>query len=311
MSSTLAETADPAPAVTEPRHPRHSRQAPQARVARRRSSEAWVYLAIAVVVAVSWGLAQLPELSPRTEFGYWLGVAGGVMMLLLFAYPLRKRWGTLARLGKARHWFVIHMVLGILGPMTVLVHSSFSFGSLNAGVALVSMLVVAVSGVVGRFIYLHMHNGLGGQRDMLESLQVQLGLLGSAEGAGLAFAPAAQAALQGLHAHAGTPRDAWAEHLRRLFVLPWQLAARRRAIRGEVDSRLSEWADREGWARDVRRRRQDKALRLVDQHIDAVLRVAQYAAYARIFSLWHLLHVPFVFMMVISAIVHVVAVHAY
>jgi hypothetical protein len=29
------------------------------------------------------------------------------------------------------------------------------------------------------------------------------------------------------------------------------------------------------------------------------------------FSLWHVLHVPFVFMLVISGVVHVIAVHMY
>jgi len=30
-----------------------------------------------------------------------------------------------------------------------------------------------------------------------------------------------------------------------------------------------------------------------------------------LFSLWHILHVPFVFMLVISGVVHVIAVHMY
>ena len=33
--------------------------------------------------------------------------------------------------------------------------------------------------------------------------------------------------------------------------------------------------------------------------------------YERMFSLWHILHVPFVFMLVISGVVHVIAVHMY
>ena len=53
------------------------------------------------------------------------------------------------------------------------------------------------------------------------------------------------------------------------------------------------------------------ARRLIDDYTGAVLRVAQLAAYTRLFSLWHVLHVPFVFLMVLCAIAHVVAVHAY
>lgn len=276
------------------------------------SAHEWrVYAAIAAAVVIAWYLGRLPMFDPRTESGYWVGVGGGAMMLLLFAYPLRKRWGLLARFGSARLWFVVHMVLGVLGPVIVLAHSSFRIGSLNAGVALVSMLVVAISGVVGRFIYLHVHRGLGGERETLQTLQNQLGLLDDATEGGLAFAPAAQASMRELHRHVGEPGDRWRDHFARLTVLPVRLAVRRRALRAEVRSQLLLLAAREGWPPEMRERRVRKSLGLVDEHVAAVQRAAQFAAYARIFSLWHVLHVPFVFMMVVCAIVHVVAVHAY
>ncbi len=43
----------------------------------------------------------------------------------------------------------------------------------------------------------------------------------------------------------------------------------------------------------------------------AVQRVAQFGVFERLFSCWHVLHVPLVYMMVLSAIAHVVAVHMY
>jgi len=39
--------------------------------------------------------------------------------------------------------------------------------------------------------------------------------------------------------------------------------------------------------------------------------VAQFEAYDRLFSLWHVLHIPFVYVLVVSAIAHVIAVHVY
>jgi len=277
-----------------------------------RSAHEWrVYLAIVVAVAISWQLGQLPFFDPRTESGYWIGVLGGSMMLLLFGYPLRKRWAFMARFGTARLWFVVHMVLGVLGPVIVLAHSSFRIGSLNAGVALVSMLVVALSGVVGRFVYLHVHRGLGGERETLQGLQAQLGLIDDTAAGGLAFAPEAQAAMRDLHRHVGQPGDRWSQHLHRLTVLPLQLRARRRAIRAEVRRQTRRLAEAEGWSTEALRRRTRKAVGLVDEHVAAVQRAAQFAAYTRLFSFWHVLHVPFVVMMVLCAVVHVVAVHAY
>jgi hypothetical protein len=42
-----------------------------------------------------------------------------------------------------------------------------------------------------------------------------------------------------------------------------------------------------------------------------VVRVAQFTAYERLFALWHVLHVPFVYLLVLTACFHVFAVHAY
>jgi hypothetical protein len=51
--------------------------------------------------------------------------------------------------------------------------------------------------------------------------------------------------------------------------------------------------------------------KLVRRYLASVVRVAQFTAYERVFALWHVAHVPFVYLLVVSAIVHVVAVHAY
>ena len=54
-----------------------------------------------------------------------------------------------------------------------------------------------------------------------------------------------------------------------------------------------------------------RAMRMVDDYLDAVQRAAQLGAYERLLALWHVLHVPLVWMLLASAIAHVVAVHAY
>ena len=48
-----------------------------------------------------------------------------------------------------------------------------------------------------------------------------------------------------------------------------------------------------------------------DRRLDAGRRVAEYRLYARLFSLWHVLHIPLFFMLLIAGIVHVIAVNVY
>lgn len=277
----------------------------------RRRSDALAYLFMAGMLWATWQLSRMQLYSARSDTGYWIGVVGGTMMLLLFAYPLRKRWQVLAGLGKAKHWFVVHMVLGIFGPVLVLAHSTFQIGSVNAGVALLSMLIVALSGVAGRFIYLRIHRGLGGEMLSLEALRRTLGLSSEAMHTTLHFAPAAESRLRALERHLAHPSDRMLDHLRRVTVLPWQLHLERKLCWRDTKRALGRQAKTRGWDDAELQLRARRARALVDDYFSAVLRVAQLAAYTRLFSLWHVLHVPFVFLMVLCAIAHVVAVHAY
>ena len=204
MSSTLDATA---PVATEPPPPSR----------RGSSGDVWVYLVIGTLVAGAWWISRQGWFKAGDDLGYWLGVAGGVLMLLLFSYPLRKYVRGLHRVGKVKWWFAAHMVLGIGGPLLILVHSTFHIGSLNAAVAMYSMLVVAGSGVVGRFIYLRIHRGLSGQKLSLQQLQSRAGLDESEARSRLHFAPAVEARLQDFADRQLSAKPGWGTWLRQVF----------------------------------------------------------------------------------------------
>jgi hypothetical protein len=203
------------------------------------------------------------------------------------------------------------MVLGIGGPITIIAHSTFHIGSINAGVALFSMLTVALSGIAGRFIYLRIHRGLGGEVVTFEALRLTLGLNADSVRSHLHFAPKVEARLRSLDKYAGRPGDGWLSHLHSLVVLPWRLHRERLRCQRGVDRALAALARERRWNESTLKTRTRRAHSLVTEYTRSVLRVAQLSAYTWLFSLWHVLHVPFVFVMVLCAIAHVVAVHAY
>ena len=49
----------------------------------------------------------------------------------------------------------------------------------------------------------------------------------------------------------------------------------------------------------------------IESYLDAIRDMAQFHTYERLFSWWHIFHIPLVYMMVFSAVYHVYAVHAY
>ena len=91
-------------------------------------------------------------LRPGGTVGIKLGILGVSMFGVLFLYPLRKRVKWLSKIGSPRHWMDFHIVVGVTAPMVIALHSSFKFRGI-AGIAFWIMLAVAISGIVGRYIY--------------------------------------------------------------------------------------------------------------------------------------------------------------
>lgn len=270
-----------------------------------------LYALLVALVYAAWYVNRSWLVPSDSDTVYWIGVAGGSLMLALFVYPLRKYVGFMRGLGHVKSWFWVHLCLGIAGPWLILVHSGFRIGSLNAGVALYSMCIVVVSGVIGRFIYTRIHRGLNGERTSLDALRERAGFVEHAARSRLHFAPKVEQRLLDFEEHELHARPTWWTHLRQVTLLPlhqWVTYAR---CVVELRAPLRKLATRHDWSAADQRRRARRARRLVDQYLNAVVRVAQYTAYERVFALWHMAHLPFIYLLVISAVVHVIAVHAY
>jgi hypothetical protein len=232
-------------------------------------------------------------------------------MVLLFTYPLRKHFKFTRKWGRVKWWFVVHMLLGIGGPLLILLHSTFRVGSLNAAVALYSMLAVAISGIIGRFIYARVGRGLHGEKASLRDLQHRAGLEQENARSRLSFAPRVESRLKDFERRELMSKSGWLTYSRQVCWLPVQSWLVYRQCTVELHYTLGTLAKKNQWKPKDLMTREKHARSLVRQYLDSVTRVAQYTAYERVFSLWHVAHIPFVYLLVISAIVHVVAVHAY
>jgi len=115
---------------------------------------AWALAAIVAVTAL-YGVAysQASAFPAASSFiGHGIGIVGFILMLLTATlYPLRKL-RTDARWGSTAAWLKAHMVMGLVGPYMVLLHTAMKFNGL-AGLAMLLTVVVVVSGVVGRYLY--------------------------------------------------------------------------------------------------------------------------------------------------------------
>lgn len=103
------------------------------------------------------------NLKPSGALGHGFGIVGSLMMILgVLVYMIRKRSKKLFTFGYLKHWLELHIFLCTVGPILVLYHTAFKFGGI-VSVSFWSMVLVVLSGVVGRFIYIQIPRTIQGR----------------------------------------------------------------------------------------------------------------------------------------------------
>lgn len=259
---------------------------------------------ISVSFALIWGAFNRNnnDITAESGTGYFLGILGGTLMLILLLYPISKRVKQLTRWIPIRYWFGIHMMLGVLGPVMILFHSNFQLGSINSSIALISMVLVAGSGLIGRYIYTHIHHGLYGARISLNELKLEtennhlelLKLYSMNEKINSRLRKMEARLMQ---AHSNIM-------ISLLHVISSAFNAHR--LKRQVMKLITCDLNNESYVLD-----NDAVIASVNRYTLALRKAAAIRVYERLFSLWHVLHLPLFYMMIITAIIHIFAVHLY
>ena len=109
-------------------------------------------------------------LKPSGALGHGFGIIGTLMMIIgVSVYMIRKRYRKFFNIGYLKHWLEFHIFLCSVGPVLVLYHTAFKFGGI-VSVSFWSMVLVVLSGVVGRFIYLQIPRTIQGQEISVNEL---------------------------------------------------------------------------------------------------------------------------------------------
>lgn len=264
-----------------------------------------VLFSTAVVLLYGWTQRNNNYLVAEEGAGYLLGIVGGSAMLIILLYPLSKRVALLTRLIASRYWFGVHMFMGTVGPAMILFHSNFQMGSTNSSIALFSMLLSAGSGIVGRYFYTSIHHGLYGKRVTLMELKQKtendhselLTLYAKDEKLNKQLIKMEETALR--------PYPSLMTSLLHVIYLAVNAPVLRRKVLRLLKKSYAEDSDNKTLP-------DSKVVsRLVKHYTLALRQAAAFKVYERLFSLWHLLHLPLFFMMIITAVIHIFAVHLY
>ncbi len=229
-------------------------------------------------------------LRPSGQLGLALGVSGSALMLVMQAYSLRKRVKAFGKLGSLPLWLDFHIFCGILGPVLITFHTSFKFNGI-VSVAYWSMVLVFLSGFVGRYLYVRIPKSIRGQELTVAQVEERAAGL-KAELAALRLPRHLLDEVEAFESRVVPPRDGEAR-----FGGVWF---------GEAHIRLA--------LRTLRRRiRHDgvgaetlhDVLALTAERAVLLRRLAYLKRTKKLFELWHVFHRPLAYVMLAVVIVHV------
>ena len=243
------------------------------------------------------------------EAAYNYGLVGGSMMLIILVYALRKRMRALSKVGDIRYWYYFHFILGIVGPVLIILHTSFDIRSINGGVALFAMLTVVFSGFIGRYIYTRATYGLRTHEQDLRMMQehVSDGVLHSK----LPALKPVESHIKVFTGYALRAPGGVDDIVKRIFTMNFQAGTVYRRIDKELTHVLSNLARAERGSATELQAHLTRERELVRAHLDGAAKIGKFKAFEKLAGRWRLLHVPLLYLLVLSGLAHVLAVHMY
>ena len=228
-------------------------------------------------------------LRPSGLAGHLFGIAGFLLMLVPVAYSIRKKVKRLRNAGSMKTWLEVHIFCGIVGPVLVTFHTSFRFNGI-VSVAYWSMVAVVLSGFAGRYLYVRIPRSLRG----IEVSRAELD------------ARAEELSQQLAHARLPAPLLARISAFEQGVVPAGAAASYAGLFFGELRVRrelamLGRAIEQAGVAPELLH---ETATVIAERA--TLLRYAAYLALTKaLFDLWHVFHMPLVYVMFGIVVLHV------
>ena len=228
----------------------------------------------------------------RSASGKAWGTAGAGMLLLVYLYPLRRKWKWLSRRSQTKHWLDYHNLMGLAATILIAVHSAFKLRGV-AGMAFWSMIALVASGIVGRYLFGKLPSKPG-------EVEASLGEMESLR--------------EGLLAQVKFLNTVTRKELKRLLVLPSAAEVQRLTmpqglwlvIALDVRQWTATWRLRRGASAQLNHRWDLCVILPVVRKQTALSKDMLFLAKSRqLFRLWHMVHRPLAYALAILTVWHV------
>ncbi len=220
-----------------------------------------------------------------------------MVLIGVILYSGRKRLRPMRGRGPMRTWLNLHIYLCLAGPFLVTLHTSGKLHGLGV-YSFWSMMVVAASGIVGRWIYQQFPRTIKGELMSLEDIRSEQAERRARLSTDFKLAPAQLAAIDAVTERSvGRVRAGTGGGLKALpFLLlddlarPFRMARLRRRLRRE---------------RHLARREARAIFDLIGRQVATARKVAFLDTFRSLFGYWHVVHLVFFAAMLVLLVLHV------
>jgi len=161
---------------------------------------------------------------------------------------------------------------------------------------------VYLSGIIGRYLYSKIHYGLGGSKARLSDVKESLMTAGKR-----IKSRRLERFTEKVMNHPSSLLGAWWD----LTTFGWRSRWLVFRLRRDMNRKLKKMAKRESWKKDMLRKQRKSFRKQLQNYMVMLRKVALFSVYERFFSFWRHAHVPLLYLLLFSGVLHVIAVHMY
>lgn len=238
-------------------------------------------------------------LKPSGRIGHTLGIAGSLMITIgVSSYMIRKRWRKLHNFGYLKYWLEFHIFMCSVGPILILYHTTFKFGGIIS-IGFWSMVLVVLSGIVGRVIYVQLPRTLQGQP--LSRLEIEMKIIEIIENLDIETRNLITILLDQIEFQQNFSRRyqdiplSFRESFLKIFRQLKQTHTISKSVKHSIESISTQNVH------------QKKALsKIIKKVLKLKTNEILYNAFENLFKYWHIFHLPFAITMFVLMFIHII-----
>lgn len=235
-----------------------------------------------------------PWFRPSGYIGQTSGVITFAGFLFMWLFPLRKRFRRQEWLGPVPRWLDVHIGVGLMLPIVGAIHAGFRFGGV-IGLGYLAMLIVCLSGFIGRYLYVRIPRSRSGVELSLAEVSAQQRTLLAelADATGLSVIDVQEI----LHVESSPARVG--------ITAAFAQMMRDDIVRGHALRKLRRLMSSKG---ATNKKRLEDAMTLARREMSLSQQARLLDATHAIFRHWHAAHRPVAIMAFVAVTIHVVVV---